>query len=434
MKETKGTRGSGNKATSVQRVKRRGMVARPKDAPATSARSKTRSVSGSPSNLKVTTLYGPGHRRPPGRPAAAYAAVSLFSGCGGLDLGAEMTGAVRSVWAVDNDPWAVRTYAANLGGHIWLEDVRETEYPEVPCDILLAGPPCQDFSSLWNHDGAKTARGNLFREVARFLDQRQPAAFVLENVPGLLSANHGEAWLLVRHALRAPSQFLYDGVGPRYEVSAQVVDFADLGVPQRRPRLIILGIRRDLGIRPPPIPRPFADKPKTVREALDDDPIREGAPNHEIGADSKDVVERLKLIPPGMNYTTIPKDHPLFVKGLISHVYRRLDPDKPAYTVIAGGGGGTHGYHHVEPRRLSNRERARLQSFPDDFIFDGGPGRSNYTRVRRQVGNAVPPVAAKEIVGALVAALRSAKVPGTAGRMIMDARRAVSRTDDELIA
>jgi DNA (cytosine-5)-methyltransferase 1 len=139
-------------------------------------------------------------------------------------------------------------------------------------------------------------------------------------------------------------------------------------------------------------------------------------------------VERLKLIPPGMNYTVIPKGHPLFVKGLISHVYRRLDPDKPAYTIIAGGGGGTHGYHHVEPRRLSNRERARLQSFPDNFVFEGSSGRSSYPTVRRQIGNAVPPVGATVVVAALVEALRAAKVSGTPARTILEARRTVAKS------
>jgi DNA (cytosine-5)-methyltransferase 1 len=375
---------------------------------------------------RATTLYSSVPRAHHGRPASAYSAVSLFAGCGGLDLGAERSGLVKTVWAIDNDPWAVKTYRNNLGPHIWDGDIRDVDFPDVPCDILLAGPPCQDFSSLWNHDGAKTDRGNLFREVARFLDQRQPKAFVIENVQGLLSANHGEAWLLVRHALRAPSQFLYDGTGPRYEVTAQLVDFADLGVPQNRPRLIVLGVRRDLGIRPPEIPLPMQGRHRTVGDALDAEPIPHDAPNHETGLDSEDVVERLKLIAPGLNYKSIPKDHPLFVKGLISHVYRRLDPGRPSYTIIAGGGGGTHGYHHVHPRRLSNRERARLQSFPDDFIFEGGEGRSAYPRVRRQIGNAVPPEGGRVIVKTLAEALREARVPGTSARAIAEARRSVS--------
>lgn len=361
-----------------------------------------------------------------------YAAVSLFSGCGGMDLGAEQTGRVRTVWAIDNEHWAVETYRRNLGRHIVEGDITTTSVPEVPCDILLAGPPCQDYSTLWNHDGLKTARGNLFREVARFLAELQPAAFVLENVPGLLSANRGAAWTLVRHALRSPTSFT-SGRGKeaqpvRYDLSAQVVDMADLGVPQRRERLIVVGVRRDVGVRPPAIATPFAGDPVTVREALDDHPLPDDAPNHERGLDSPDVVERLKLIPPGCNFESIPIGHPLAVKGLISHVYRRLDPGAPSYTVIAGGGGGTHGYHHVEPRRLSNREKARLQGFPDDFVFEHGCGpgpresRSMYPRVRRQIGNAVPPPAAELIVAAVAEILRRAGVQPRAARELAAAR------------
>lgn len=368
-------------------------------------------------------------RRPRGRPRRArYAAVSLFAGAGGLDLGAEQSGCARVVWANDNDPFACETYRRNLGAHIFEGDVRELPVPSVNCDILLAGPPCQDFSTLWNHDGARTARGNLFKEVARFLAELGPAGFVIENVPGLLSANRGAAWTIVRHALRAPASFLFGRAGVRYDVTAQVVDMADLGVPQHRERLMVLGVRRDLGLRPPLIPAPAADRHRTVAEVLDQDPIPEGAPNHERGLDSPEVVERLKLIPPGKNYEAIPQGHPLAVKGLISHVYRRLDPAQPSYTMIANGGGGTHGYHHVEPRRLSNRERARLQTFPDDFVFaDGGGGRggrSAYPRVRRQVGNAVPPLAAERIVDSLAARLERAGVAGRSARELAELRRA----------
>lgn len=364
-----------------------------------------------------------------------YAAVSLFSGCGGMDLGAEQSGRARVVWAIDNEHWAVETYRSNIGPHIVEADITETDIPAVPCDILLAGPPCQDYSTLWNHDGLITARGNLFRQVARYLDALRPAAFVLENVPGLLSANNGVAWTLVRHALKAPSSVVGSPASRKrrpavhYDVSAQVVDMADLGVPQHRERLIVIGIRHDLGQRPPIIPAPYLGDPITVGEALDWHPLPLNAPNHEKGLDSPDVVERLKLIKPGENYEVIPKDHPLAVKGLISHVYRRVDPAKPSYTVIAGGGGGTHGYHHVEPRRLTNREKARLQGFPDDFVFEHGcgPGEgreaSKYPRVRRQVGNAVPPPAAEVIVGAVAEVLERAGVPARTARDLASARR-----------
>lgn len=346
-----------------------------------------------------------------------------------------MSGRARAVWAIDNEHWAVETYRRNIGKHIAEADITTMPIPEVPCDILLAGPPCQDYSTLWNHDGLMTSRGNLFKQVARYLDALRPAGFVLENVPGLLSANRGVAWTLVRHALKAPSNFTDEammrkrspGTGVHYDLSAQVIDMADLGVPQHRERLIVIGVRRDLGVRPPIVPAPFAGTPRTVSEVLDSNPLPHNAPNHESGQDSADVVERLKLIPPGGNFESIPRDHRLAVKGLISHVYRRLDPCKPSYTIIAGGGGGTHGYHHVEPRRLTNREKARLQSFPDEFIFEFGTGardkRSAYPRVRRQIGNAVPPLGASLIVGALSDVLAGAGVPTRSARELAAAQR-----------
>ena len=106
--------------------------------------------------------------------------------------------------------------------------------------------------------------------------------------------------------------------------------------------------------------------------------------------------EMLKLIPEGGNFTSIPKDSPLYVKGMISHVYRRINRNEPAKTIIAAGGGGTWGYHYPENRPLTNRERARIQSFPDDFVFVG-----NTTEVRRQIGNAVPPVGVHAVANAL---------------------------------
>jgi DNA (cytosine-5)-methyltransferase 1 len=361
------------------------------------------------------------------------AAVSLFSGAGGFDLGAEATGHVRVVWANDNEPYACETYRRNIGAHIVEGDIRSLDVPDIPCDLLLAGPPCQDYSTLWNHDGARTARGNLFREVARFLAKLQPAGFVMENVPGLLSANRGAAWTIVRHALRAPAMFMYGTPGVRYDLTAQVVDMADLGVPQHRERLLVMGVRRDLARRPPMIPAPYAERHITVREAFEEPPIPDDAPNHERWLDTPDVVKRLKLIPPGRNYEVIPTGHPLAVKGLISHVYRRLDPEEPSYTVIANGGGGTHGYHYEEPRRLSNRERARLQTFPDDFVFsDGGGGRggrSAYPRVRRQIGNAVPPRAGEVVIDALVEVLRDQGVEGRTASALAVARRSALKLE-----
>jgi DNA (cytosine-5)-methyltransferase 1 len=332
----------------------------------------------------------------------------MFSGGGGLDLGAEMTGRVSVLWANDVDAAACATYRRNFGDRIELDDIRNIETPSLPCDLLIAGPPCQDFSVLWLHEGARTARGNLYFEFLRFLAHLHPAAFILENVKGLLSANAGEAWTLVRAGLKAPARILELNLGsqPRYDLSVSVVNFADLGAPQIRERVIVVGTRRDLAVGAIEIPRPYAGRHRTVEEVLDDEPLPPlGEANHDLHVDAPDVIERLKLIAPGENYTAIPDGHPLAVKGLISHVYRRLHPKKPAYTIVAGGGGGSMGYHHREPRSITNRERARLQTFPDDFIFEG-----SIREIRAQIGNAVPPLAATLIVNAVVDRLVEAGV------------------------
>ena len=117
------------------------------------------------------------------------------------------------------------------------------------------------------------------------------------------------------------------------------------------------------------------------------------------------VTERTKkiisMISEGGNFTDIPVDSPYYVHGMISHVYRRIHRNEPSKTIIAAGGGGTWGYHYPEPRPLTNRERARIQSFPDDFVFFG-----NITEVRRQIGNAVPPVGVHAIAKALMPLFR----------------------------
>ena len=140
--------------------------------------------------------------------------------------------------------------------------------------------------------------------------------------------------------------------------------------------------------------------PVTCREAIENPPISKNATNNEYTKQSKQVVERLKHIKPGENAftATLPDHLKLNVKGVkISSIYKRLDPSKPAYTVTGSGGGGTHTYHWEENRALTNRERARLQTFPDSFIFYGSK-----EAVRKQVGMAVPPRGASVIFEAVL--------------------------------
>ena len=138
------------------------------------------------------------------------------------------------------------------------------------------------------------------------------------------------------------------------------------------------------------VPKPtHLNNYNTVKNALENPPILDNIPNQEITKQSSVVVERLKYIKPGENAwnANIPEHLKLNVKGAkLSQIYRRLDPYKPSYTITGSGGGGTHGYHWIENRALTNRERARIQTFPDNFVFEGSK-----ESVRKQIGMAVPP-------------------------------------------
>jgi DNA (cytosine-5)-methyltransferase 1 len=152
------------------------------------------------------------------------------------------------------------------------------------------------------------------------------------------------------------------------------------------------------------VPAPTHKKKfKSVADALELRPIRSNAYNHEKTKQSDLVVERLKHILPGQNAwnASLPKHLKLNVKGAkLSQIYKRLEADKPSYTITGSGGGGTHVYHWREPRALTNREKARLQTFPDSFEFIGSKDS-----VRRQIGMAVPPLGAKIIFEAVVKTL-----------------------------
>lgn len=309
--------------------------------------------------------------------------VSIFSGCGGLDLGFHEEG-YTTVWANDFAEWAVESFREYFGDVIHLKDITQIDpytddsIPE--CDMVLGGFPCQDFSIIWKQPGLNGKRGGLFRHFAEFVDAKKPKAFVAENVKGLLTANGGKA---IDTIIRD-----FESIAPGYIVKPHLYNFAEYGVPQFRERVLFVGIRIDTGfsfVHPKPTHGPNADKPYfTAGEALRG---VENVPDNNEHINIKEKTRKmLELIPEGGNFTNIPKDNPLYVKGMISHVYRRIKLDEPAKTIIAAGGGGTWGYHYPEPRPLTNRERARLQSFPDDFVFKG-----SVTEVRRQIGNAVPP-------------------------------------------
>lgn len=324
--------------------------------------------------------------------------LSLFSGCGGLDLGFVQEG-YEVVWANDNDHWSCETYKKNFGDHIIERDVADIDFKDTPdCDIITGGFPCQDFSMIWKRGGIKTDRGNLYKHFVRAIETKVPKVFVAENVKGLLSANKGRA---IEQIVSDFSKVNHKG----YRVYVNLFNFADYGVPQTRERVLIVGIRKDIPyIFKKPNPTHWSGNYVSSGEAL------KGVEKIRFNNEFINIKERtrriLQLIPEGGNFSSIPEDSPYYVRGMISHVYRRLDRNKPATTIIASGGGGTWGYHFKDPRPLTNRERARLFGYPDNFIFEG-----SITQVRRQIGNSVPPLGVRLVAKELMKVFTDSYTP-----------------------
>ena len=317
--------------------------------------------------------------------------ISLFSGCGGMDLPFHQAG-FEVVWAIDSNPHACKTFNRNIADIIINDSIENIDITQVPeAEICIGGFPCQDFSLIWKRPGLEGTRGNLYTYFLDFVNKKKPKAFVAENVKGLLSANNYQA---IKQIISD-----FESIAPGYLVKPKLYNFADYGVPQFRQRVLLVGIRMDTGFNfVHPQPEYGQNRTYTYRtagEALKNvETVLDNNKHHRIQARTVEILNRIK---PGGNFSDIPKDSPYYVKGMISHVYRRIHPDKPSSTIIAGGGGGTWGYHYLEPRSLTNRERARLQTFPDDFVFEGST-----TEVRRQIGNAVPPQGIAAVVESLI--------------------------------
>ena len=294
--------------------------------------------------------------------------VSLFSGAGGLDLGFIKAGH-QIIWANDNFPDAVKTYRKNIGNHIICEDISKIPSNEIPeHDILIGGFPCQGFSVANTKRGENDERNKLYLELLRVLVDKQPKFFLAENVKGIMSLMQGKVFEMI----------IEDFKKAGYKVKHKVLNAANFGVPQRRERVIILGVRNDV-----------------------DFSLEHPEPTH--GEDSTLFSDRESWVTIGNALKNIPE--PEEEHDLINHTYskfklkfngylgnRAIDPNKPAPTVTARGDekGGVVVLHHPNNhRRMSVRELALTQSFPIDFIFEG-----NNSSAYRQIGNAVTPMLA----------------------------------------
>lgn len=305
----------------------------------------------------------------------------LFCGPGGLALGAKALTlnvadenfSIAHAWATDYDKDTCETYKKNLCNNdkktVICKDIRKLDFNSLKnisdIDALAFGFPCNDFSVVGEQKGINGVFGPLYSYGIKALNLFKPQWFLAENVGGLRNSNEGGALKVILQQMHNAG----------YSIYPHLYKFENYGIPQTRHRIIIIGIREDIDITfKIPSPKPYSSINNTSRYAIENPPIPDDAFNNELTKQSDTVIERLKYIKPGENAFTanLPEHLQLNVKGAkISQIYKRLQPDKPAYTVTGSGGGGTHVYHWSEPRALTNRERARLQTFPDNFIFCG---------------------------------------------------------------
>lgn len=331
-----------------------------------------------------------------------YRLGELFCGPGGIAYGA-ITAKIKNAdysivhqWATDYDKDTCATYIHNIcpntPGTVKCADIRRLDLNTLgEIDALAFGFPCNDYSVVGEQKGMDGVYGPLYSYGVAALKKFKPLWFLAENVGGLRNANDGNAFAKILDDMRSAG----------YVLTPHLYKFEEYGVPQARHRIIIVGVRKKTGIGfRVPSPTPYAKFDNSCRKAIEEPPIPADAANNEFTNQSETVVKRLKYIKAGENAfnADLPEELKLNVTGVkISQIYKRLAPDKPAYTVTGSGGGGTHIYHWSEPRALTNRERARLQTFPDEYEFKGSK-----ESVRKQIGMAVPCDGARIIFEAIL--------------------------------
>ncbi len=357
--------------------------------------------------------------------------AELFCGAGGFAEGAKEAG-FKHVWGVDNDKDACKSFEDNQGCKSYCEDIEDFSKPSRLKEIkedhgdidgLLFGFPCNDFSLVGKNEKMEGKFGGLYKYACKVLNFFEPDFFVAENVTALgkkLKFNSSEQLLVkdifdkeklqnqnyqnFKKIMGDLANCSKDG----YRIYADNYKFEEYGVPQARHRIILVGFREDYFLKN----KINFEKPKkidgdfvTCKEALEK--IPKWATHQEKTKHDDKVIRRLQKTAEGKNVWDLGDDVdglPGVKKARMSHIYKRLDSSKPAYTVTGSGGGGTHVYHYREDRALTNRERARLQTFPDKYNFLGGK-----ESVRRQIGMAVPVLGAEKIMNAVKKSLKKAK-------------------------
>lgn len=327
--------------------------------------------------------------------------VSLFSGCGGLDLGFETAG-FDIVWANDFDSDAQAVYRLNIGD-IDGRDIMSVGVEDIPdCDILTAGFPCQPFSNAGNRKGVHDSRGMLYKECLRIIEKKKPKVIVFENVKGLLSTKYIDGRKLVDVIVEDLSNL--DGIG--YNVDYKLINASDYGVPQNRQRVLFIGIRKDLNVDFV-FPKKMDKEGLAVGNILD---IPDDVPNQVDWPLSPQAMEMIEYIPEGGSWKDVPYERlaPRFRKIRDNmkkyhspNFYRRFARNEICGTMTASAQPENCGIvHPVENRRFTIREVARIQTFPDDFIFIDD-NMKNITAMYKVIGNAVPVKMANVIATAI---------------------------------
>ncbi|KYC60138.1 DNA cytosine methyltransferase [Heyndrickxia coagulans] len=337
--------------------------------------------------------------------------IDLFAGIGGLSLGFRMEG-FNIVLANEIDKEIADSYVKNHPETKMInEDITRLNVEEVfkeyanTIDVVIGGPPCQGFSQKGQRKSINDERNFLFKYFYNVVNFIKPRYFLMENVPNLLTTENGY--------FKKEIEILFNGIG--YTLNSNVLNAADFGIPQNRKRAFILGKLGNIGIE---LPKPLNIR-TTIWDAISDlaylesgegdfkqeyrfDPqsayqqlLRKNSKflyNHVATRHSEIALERLKMIPPNKGREVLPEEH--LTKSIYSGTWTRMVKEEVAVTITTrfdtpSSGKFTHPFLN---RAITVREAARLQSFPDEFIFYGTKGSQ-----MKQVGNAVPPLLSKQI-------------------------------------
>lgn len=338
--------------------------------------------------------------------------IDLFCGCGGFSLGFERAG-FNVMLGIDVWKDALSTFRFNhknsktLQADLSVLSPEETEsmIESKTVDVIIGGPPCQGFSIAGKRI-VDDIRNKLYKNFVHFVGHFKPRAFIMENVPNILSIGNG----IIREAVISD----FSKLG--YTVEYRILTASDYGVPQNRRRAIFVGFLDGTHFRFP-IP---SDAPKvTSEEALSDLPensLNNGSPypcaplseyqslmrtdssevnNHQATVHNQKTIDIISLVPDGGNYKDLPEE--LRETRKVHIAWTRLNSKKPSFTIDTGH---RHHFHYSYNRIPTARESARIQSFPDDFFFTG-----SHTSQLKQIGNAVPPLMSEAIAKALLAQL-----------------------------